>query len=1202
MDNFRVVNTQYQYIDETIDEEGTVLDNKFVNITGDGINITNNAYLNEWYLPCTSNLNNKALEFDEIVNNGSIINRTAYYGERRLELGTWYPDTGDQPIQETSAVLTNQYLQTQVFDNTGVVVGMSMVRGEGLGGQGTALYYADTLVYEDMQGVQKLNISSYGGIVSTSNDPFKFTTQSGLQLNNGTPTEGQLFSADASGNPTWIDPPPSGWVGTATTDLDMATNNINNVTSISVTDIYANYNINVTNSSYDPTTTADLSANYLTMNSIGSPVSFPHNYTLYGGDGVSNISFTDATTVDVLDFHPTYINFWHTDPSFTQKNVAEYHPDHMMLTDGSDTTPNLITNITPNQLHMSNSGTIDTYVDNTGVGITKSSFTTTQLTSDGLIFNADDGTDRLKIDNQGITTYYGQDLNIVTSGTMTLQGGTGSIGQVVKIDSDGKPRWKDDASGWAGTATSPLDMSSYAISNVPSITAITSTDLNMNGQVVFDTPPHIPDPIFGNDAASKGYVDTLIGNYSGNGLTLYLNFDTSHSNPIIAPATGSLGQTLVPVIPPTTGNYYTLRSVAAGTDTLISTFTTAVGYPNTLSIPAGLWSLLIWGYSTGTGGQLYYHFHLDEVTSTGVLVGAIGTSGYSSDVNATSSSDPDAYHCSLSIVNGYTMASVSNRIRVQIYTTGTGSVPTYLYTLFGGDYYTNITTTLNGNLALLTSNNTWTGTNTYSLGITSPSLTTSGTLAIGTTGQATTLSGNVDIPTSFTVGSGAYRFYGGEGSRTTAVSLNMGTTGWIYNIIMTMSLTGSTAGQTLTLPTAVNGYYLYIVNSSSQNWTITCQSGDSIYQGLGGVGSSSIVLVPNKTIYLSQVAHAFVWVSESVSDTSLQVSGLTVNGSLSMGVNAITGSSMDVASTGNLTLGGTNASIILGNTGHTTTIRGSTLTLGGTQSNGQVLTSNGTTCSFANTPASTWVGTASTDLTMGANAISGSSMDSVASGTLTLAGTNVNVIVGNTSHTSTIRGSTVSINASSSTGTVGQVLTAGGSGTCTWATPTGGWNGTATTNLAMGTNTIGGTTTLGISTPIAPIGLTYTAANGINDTTVIGYRTTFLSNSSASTSTSANVASNLATFTSVPVGVWLFEINFVQNSINISQAFYSLSQTSATQDFTRCAGVVTTGNATYGRLTAIVSVASVGSVFFVGQSASASVSLTQLYATRTRIA
>jgi len=51
---------------------------------------------------------------------------------------------------------------------------------------------------------------------------------------------------------------------------------------------------------------------------------------------------------------------------------------------------------------------------------------------------------------------------------------------------------------------------------------LTSTNINLYGQASFDTPPHSISPVLSNDLTTKGYVDSLVGQYSG-GFNLYLN-------------------------------------------------------------------------------------------------------------------------------------------------------------------------------------------------------------------------------------------------------------------------------------------------------------------------------------------------------------------------------------------------------------------------------------------------------------------------------------------------------------------------------------------------------------------------------------------------------------------------------------------------------------------------------------------------------
>ena len=376
----------------------------------------------------------------------------------------------------------------------------------------------------------------------------------------------------------------------------------------------------------------------------------------------------------------------------------------------------------------------------------------TTATNDVLATSIDSST-TLSLGTNSTSTTLGSQTQPTTinANNLTLYAsGSGTNGQVL-TQGNTYATWQ--APSFVGTADKDLDMNGNVINNITSLIAITT--MNINGQTQFDTSPRMPDPIVGNDGATKGYVDTLIGNYSGNGLSLYFNYEVAQTNPIIAPSVGVLHQTLAPINSHTTGNFYIMSSVALGENTLISTFTTDVGYPNTLTIPAGLWSMMIWGYTTNQNGQLYYYFLLNEVNSNGDFVAQIGTSGISSDVNAVSSTDPDVYHCSLAIVNGHTMASLTNRLQIEIYTNGTSPNSTILYTLFGGKYYSNVTTTLNGATSLLTQNNSWKGVNDFTAGFNTTAVDSTTTLALGTgTATTTTLgrSGGTTVINGATIG------------------------------------------------------------------------------------------------------------------------------------------------------------------------------------------------------------------------------------------------------------------------------------------------------------------------------------------------------------------------------------------------------------------------------------------------------------------
>jgi hypothetical protein len=68
----------------------------------------------------------------------------------------------------------------------------------------------------------------------------------------------------------------------------------------------------------------------------------------------------------------------------------------------------------------------------------------------------------------------------------------------------------------------------------------------------------------------------------------------------------------------------------------------------------------------------------------------------------------------MAIVTPYTLDSLASRLVVDIYTTGTGMGPSVtLNTLFGGTYYSFVTTSLSGGTSILTTNNNWTGENVW---------------------------------------------------------------------------------------------------------------------------------------------------------------------------------------------------------------------------------------------------------------------------------------------------------------------------------------------------------------------------------------------------------------------------------------------------------------------------------------------------------
>ena len=110
-----------------------------------------------------------------------------------------------------------------------------------------------------------------------------------------------------------------------------------------------------------------------------------------------------------------------------------------------------------------------------------------------------------------------------------------------------------------------------------------------------------------------------------------------------------------------------------------------------------------------------------------------------------------------------------------------------------------------------------------------------------------------------------------------------------------------------------------------------------------------------------------------------------------------------------LKLGNTSASgVIIGRAGQITDISGNLRVAGSAGTNGQVLTSNGTTAEWSS-PASGWTGTATSNLSMGSYAITGTSLDASSTGVLIIGSTNATGInIGKTGINTTVTGTLIS--------------------------------------------------------------------------------------------------------------------------------------------------------------------------------------------------
>jgi len=299
--------------------------------------------------------------------------------------------------------------------------------------------------------------------------------------------------------------------------------------------------------------------------------------------------------------------------------------------------------------------------------------------------------------------------------------------QVLGVNSSGTLEYKEN---WTGTATSNLNMGTYDITSTSGTLDISANNIQITGQANFVSPPHIPEPILGNDAASKGYVDSLVGQYSG-GFNLFLNYsDTSTFNPSYKVLSQTVSISAVQTVDIT---------FSSGTQEVAQFITEPLGVTE---IPTGLWDAFIFGSVSSTGGDVHYTFQLFKVTALGVST-LITTSGISPDVNSSPNNNPTSYSM-IALISSPVTLDLTDRIAFVLNATKTGGSSTTLRTFFEGTYYSFFQSTLNAVTTILSSNNTWTGINNFALPPTTPTNPTPANDAIINYGDISTLLGNTD--------------------------------------------------------------------------------------------------------------------------------------------------------------------------------------------------------------------------------------------------------------------------------------------------------------------------------------------------------------------------------------------------------------------------------------------------------------------------
>lgn len=243
---------------------------------------------------------------------------------------------------------------------------------------------------------------------------------------------------------------------------------------------------------------------------------------------------------------------------------------------------------------------------------------------------------------------------------------------------------------------------------------VIDTECDLYQQTTFSLPPHcLQEAQNGNDLVTLGYVNSLVGQYSG-GFNLFFNYSVTDG------IYKSLGQSVVDSV--------TQQIVPITTDTtnqLVAKFVSpALGIT---TIPSGIWNMLIYSEVAANGGTLTYFFEV--YTLTGATETLLFTSALSADVNANTT--PAGFNVNGTLLSPAPIA-LTDKVVIKIYLHKDGT-PLLVNTYFQYDYYSFIQSTLNAGTTLLASNNTFTGTNNFTLSPTVPTASYASNLNVANT-------------------------------------------------------------------------------------------------------------------------------------------------------------------------------------------------------------------------------------------------------------------------------------------------------------------------------------------------------------------------------------------------------------------------------------------------------------------------------------
>jgi hypothetical protein len=390
--------------------------------------------------------------------------------------------------------------------------------------------------------------------------------------------------------------------------------------------------------------------------------------------------------------------------------------------------------------------------------------------------------------------------------TITASGTSGTSGQVLKSDGT-YASWGDN---WTGTATSDLNMSNFAINKITSIN--TDTILDISGQVLFNTPPHLPTPVYGNDGANKGYVDSLVGQYGG---SLNLFFNKSLTSDISG--YNILSST------PTISSSINVPTNTNAEPILVSSFITP--QLNITSIPAGIWSAFIYGSTSNKNEVVYYILRIYTYTIDGSLNQIGDDNPYSTPINVKAPTI-GTYYCFKQIPATPIASTTRIVVGLYIYKPSGGALAT-ITTHFEGSYYSYISSTLNAGTTLLSSNNLWSGTNDFSeVGIKMNLLdSANSTLNIGTTTTTSLVLGKINNTTNIV---GNVQINASSGSIGQILKSNGSGTYPIWSDTTHYDICSNLTSDITLNPSGLN--YIYWIKSSDSSYSVFFPSTPSLKQ------------------------------------------------------------------------------------------------------------------------------------------------------------------------------------------------------------------------------------------------------------------------------------------------------------------------------------------------------------------------------------